>query len=110
MAKFRKSLFGYNKKQVFKYITETDAKIAELLDSKEKEIESLKAIEDIVTEDIAKALEPVAHPIYIQTEEDIARKKRELEVVMAELAGLKKKAKEVIEGLDKGFEELEIGE
>jgi len=104
--KFKTSMFGFNKKQVFEYLRVIDEKYSNSIECKEQEIESLKEI-DALAEQVAQ---PVDNPVYVQSDEEVQAKKRELAVLTAEVSGLKKRVKDMLDTLDNGLEGLQIEE
>ena len=159
--KFRSSFWGYNKREVFEYLYLLDKKYTRDLERKEKEIESLKEIDQFVEEinvidennsaapkklefpkpgrprpafikptpiarkeveapviqeapvspkpfPVPSEPESIDNPVYVQTDEEVKAKKRELAVLTSEVNGLKKKVKELLGTLDENLKDLDV--
>jgi len=86
--KFKKSLFGFNRKQIYDYIKQRDIRTAEILDRDKEELERLRKSEELVNEQIKSAFPMTDNPVYLQTEE-------ELQALQGKVAELKKEVKDM---------------
>ena len=92
-TKFKKSLFGFNKKQIYNYIKKRDIRTAEILDKNKDELERLRKSEELVNSQIKNTFPLSDNPVYLQTEE-------ELKELQEQVAELKKEALALTEFLE----------